>query len=319
MNQRGVEDASAGLLDKAAVVTSLHAILKPFLLRRLKVDVEKSLPPKKEYLLYAPLTAMQKEGYQAIVQRRMREYLVNKKMGDHSADTTDVESDRDATAENSPAPSEMTDESPSVTRGRRAKSRVNYKIEENDSKYIRDLENGVDIDEPNGVAEKTSSDLGEDFARKVASRSHLTLLTSAKQVNNMRLQNLVMQLRKISSHPFLFDWPIDNATGQEVVNQDLVNASGKMLLLNRLLDALLERGHKVLIFSQFTTMLDIIQDWAEEFKQIRICRIDGSTSQEARREQMNDFNNGGDSPDACKVFLLSTRAGGLGVNLVAAE
>jgi ATP-dependent DNA helicase len=74
----------------------------------------------------------------------------------------------------------------------------------------------------------------------------------------MRLQNLVMQLRKISSHPFLFDWPIDQTTGTEVVNQDLVNASGKMLLLNRLLDALLERGHKVLIFSQFTTMLDII-------------------------------------------------------------
>lgn len=74
----------------------------------------------------------------------------------------------------------------------------------------------------------------------------------------MKLQNLVMQLRKISSHPFLFDWPIDHVTGTEVVNQDLVNASGKMLLLNRLLDALLERGHKVLIFSQFTTMLDII-------------------------------------------------------------
>ena len=67
-----------------------------------------------------------------------------------------------------------------------------------------------------------------------------------------------MQLRKISSHPFLFDWPIDRKTNGPVVNQDLVNASGKMLLLDRLLDALFEKGHKVLLFSQFTTMLDVI-------------------------------------------------------------
>lgn len=90
----------------------------------------------------------------------------------------------------------------------------------------------------------------------------------------MKLQNMIMQLRKvsfaepsrsvrmlrvqISSHPFLFDWPADPKTGQLVVNEDLVNASGKMLLLNRLLDELFARGHKVLLFSQFTTMLDVI-------------------------------------------------------------
>lgn len=84
------------------------------------------------------------------------------------------------------------------------------------------------------------------------------LLTPAKSVNNMRLQNLVMQLRKISSHPFLFDWPYDPETNQLVVNDDLVNASGKMLLLNRLLGELFQRGHRVLLFSQFTTMLDVI-------------------------------------------------------------
>jgi ATP-dependent DNA helicase len=101
------------------------------------------------------------------------------------------------------------------------------------------------------------------------------VLTIAESVNNMRLQNLVMQLRKvsipstgpcdmhpadpqISSHPFLFDWPSDPETGELVVNDDLVNASGKMLLLNRLLDELFLRKHKVLLFSQFTTMLDVI-------------------------------------------------------------
>ena len=61
------------------------------------------------------------------------------------------------------------------------------------------------------------------------------------------------------------------------------------------------------------------EDWATVYKGWKVCRIDGSTSQESRREQMNEFNEGGDSPDATKLFLLSTRAGGLGVNLVAAE
>lgn len=75
----------------------------------------------------------------------------------------------------------------------------------------------------------------------------------------MKLQNTVMQLRKVCSHPFLFDWPIDPLTRQPVLNEDLVNASGKMMLLERLLDELFVRGHKVLLFSQFTMMLDIIE------------------------------------------------------------
>lgn len=80
-----------------------------------------------------------------------------------------------------------------------------------------------------------------------------------KQVNNMKLQNTVMQLRKVCSHPFLFDWPLDPATHQPVLNDDLVNVSGKMMVLDRLLRELFHRKHKVLLFSQFTTMLDIIE------------------------------------------------------------
>ena len=80
-----------------------------------------------------------------------------------------------------------------------------------------------------------------------------------KQVNNMKLQNTVMQLRKVCSHPFLFDWPIDPETRNPVLGEELVNASGKMMVLDRLLRELFKRGHKVLLFSQFTTMLDIIE------------------------------------------------------------
>lgn len=56
-----------------------------------------------------------------------------------------------------------------------------------------------------------------------------------------------------------------------------------------------------------------------EYKNWATCRIDGSTPPEERRRQMHEFNNGGNSPDACRLFLLSTRSGGLGINLVAAD
>lgn len=61
------------------------------------------------------------------------------------------------------------------------------------------------------------------------------------------------------------------------------------------------------------------EDWATVYKGWKVCRIDGSTPQESRREQMDEFNGGKDDPDACKLFLLSTRAGGLGINLVSAD
>jgi hypothetical protein len=109
-----------------------------------------------------------------------------------------------------------------------------------------------------------------------------------------------------------------------------------MMVLDRLLRELFQRGHKVLLFSQFTTMLDIIevtiylysitsqcganyQEWAVDYMGWTICRIDGSTSPLDRREEMNRFQSGGDDPDAPRLFLLSTRAGGLGINLVAAD
>lgn len=86
-------------------------------------------------------------------------------------------------------------------------------------------------------------------------------MSAVKQVNSLRLQNTVMQLRKVCSHPFLFDWPVDPVTRQPVIDDGLVNASGKMMVLDRLLSELFDRGHKVLLFSQFTTMLDIIEVW----------------------------------------------------------
>lgn len=148
-------EGDAGLLNKGSIVSSLHAILKPFLLRRLKVDVEKDLPLKKEYLLYAPLTQQQKDIYQAIVSRQIRQYLVDKKSGREEEPVPELE-----------APVVVEDEGPDR---KSRKKKVNYKIEENDSKYIRDLEKGVAKEEPSGIVENTAAEIGRDWAVKKAS------------------------------------------------------------------------------------------------------------------------------------------------------
>jgi hypothetical protein len=79
---------------------------------------------------------------------------------------------------------------------------------------------------------------------------------TVKEINNMHLQNVVMQLRKVCSHPILFEGP---RMHEQVMDDELVDESGKMMVLERLLDALFARGHKVLVFSQFVTMLDVIE------------------------------------------------------------
>lgn len=268
------------------------------------------MPPKKEYLLKAPLTQQQAEIYKAIVNHEIRDYLIEKMSGIASHEASPAPSND--TADFTDTGNETADTEGTRRSSRRLakQTRLDYRIDNDDERFAQRIEAGLPVKTKQiEVPAKTMEETGREWAIK-----HAT-----KTVNNMRLQNMIMQLRKVSSHPFLFDWPRDMTTGEFVINDDLVNASGKMLLLNRLLDALFERGHKVLIFSQFTTMLDVIEDWATEFKQWRVFRIDGSTKQPDRLSQMNDFNNGGDSPDAVKLFLLSTRAGGLGVNLVAAD
>lgn len=127
------------------------------------------------------------------------------------------------------------------------------------------------------------------------------------------LRNLVMELKKCCNHPFLFPNYEDTSTPTSVT--DLIRASGKMILLDKLLLRLREKGHRVLIFSQMVRMLDILQDYCR-MRQFPHQRLDGSVTNDLRQRAVDHFN----APDSNDfVFLLSTRAGGLGINLATAD
>ncbi|KAJ8029454.1 Chromodomain-helicase-DNA-binding protein 2 [Holothuria leucospilota] len=127
---------------------------------------------------------------------------------------------------------------------------------------------------------------------------------------NVSLINIVVELKKCCNHPQLVKR--EEHEGELV---QLIRGSGKMVLLDKLLTRLNERGHRVLIFSQMVRMLDIISEYLEK-KHFPFQRLDGSIRGELRKQALDHFNAEG-SQDFC--FLLSTRAGGLGVNLATAD
>lgn len=135
-----------------------------------------------------------------------------------------------------------------------------------------------------------------------------------KQIARKKLGNPLAQMRLVCNSPHNFYNPWAVATDIPV-DETIVTASGKMLLLDRLLRHLFENGHKVLIFSQFTTQLDILEDYCAELRGWKVCRIDGSIAQADRRESIRLFN----TDPGYKIFLLSTRAGGQGINLASAD
>ncbi|KAF9678332.1 hypothetical protein SADUNF_Sadunf07G0023900 [Salix dunnii] len=201
---------------RAQVVVKLHAILRPFLLRRMKTDVEQMLPRKKEIILYATLTEHQK---------KFQDHLINKTLEDYLREKVDT--------------------------GRGMKG---------------------------------------------------------------RLCNLMVQLRKNCYHPDLLESAFDGSYFYPPVEK-IVGQCGKFRLLDRLLNRLFALKHKVLIFSQWTKVLDIMDYYFSE-KGFEVCRIDGSVNLDKRKRQIQEFN---DENSQCRVFLLSTRAGGLGINLTSAD
>jgi SWI/SNF-related matrix-associated actin-dependent regulator of chromatin subfamily A member 5 len=203
--------------DATAITSTLHRILRPFMLRRLKTDVARDLPEKKELYVYVDLSPMQKQIYREIILK--------------NADS----------------------------------------------------------------------------------------LIATSSIAKVRLVNTLMQLRKVCNHPYLF--PGIEPGPPYVDGPHLVSNSGKMVVLDHLIKRILlsetESGqpNQILIFSQMTKVLDILEDYLR-MQKFGYCRIDGSTASSDRQMMIDEFTRTGTDK---RVFLLSTRAGGLGINLVSAN
>jgi ATP-dependent DNA helicase len=190
------------------IVTKLHDVLRPFVMRRIKADVATDLPGKREFVLYTPLAPFQKEIYRRLLQN--------------------------------------------------------------------------ELDQLPGCG-------------------------------NMR--NLLMQLRKVCNHPYLIAEPHDEL-GALSTDSRIISFCGKLQVVDQLLNRLKAGNHKVLLFSQMTALLNIMEDYFT-FKewQGQYCRIDGGVDASTRQQQIDLFNN----DPSVWLFMLSTRAGGQGINLQAAD
>ncbi|KAI5284713.1 hypothetical protein KEM54_001125, partial [Ascosphaera aggregata] len=150
--------------------------------------------------------------------------------------------------------------------------------------------------------------------RAIFNKQSGTKLSIAERSN---LNNILMQLRKCLCHPFVYSRAIEDTsiTDRSILHRNLTEASAKLKLLELLLPKLRERGHRVLLFSQFLENLDIIEDFLDGMGLLH-CRIDGKYSSLEKQKQIDRFNEK-DSPYF--AFLLSTRAGGVGINLATAD
>jgi ATP-dependent DNA helicase len=315
------------------LVKSLHAVLKPFLLRRVKTDVESLMPKKREYVLYAPLTTMQRDLYQAILDGTSRSYLEDKAverlsigLSSRGATPLSIRSNNGTlkrkalNGANTPSKSAKSSRAgtPASIASHKSRSRPRRNYEElSDSEYFSNLDKQDSAsDEP---VEELDSDAEDERIRAA------TFEIAKRQLMQKKLGNPIMQLRLCCNSPYNFFNPFLKAEteGAETFasetepDETLVSTSGKMLLLDTLLPELIARGHKVLIFSQFTTTLDLLGQYLD-LRSWPHARIDGSVAQTDRQAQIIAFNKTG-VKNATNIFILSTRAGGQGINLAAAD
>ena len=162
------------------------------------------------------------------------------------------------------------------------------------------------------------SDLQQEYCKNITLRNY-DALNKGVQGQKVSLSNVLMELKKASNHPFLFPaaeeryWHPEQSREERL--RDLVVTSGKMMLLDKLLERLKREGHRVLIFSQMVMVLNILAEYLK-LRGHKFQQLDGTTAAAARRAAIERYN-AKDSDDFC--FLLSTRAGGLGINLMTAD
>jgi ATP-dependent helicase STH1/SNF2 len=129
------------------------------------------------------------------------------------------------------------------------------------------------------------------------------------------LSNMLMQLRKLCNHPFVFEQVEDQMNPSRISNDMLWRTAGKFELLDRVMPKFQATGHRILMFFQMTQIMNIMEDYLR-LRGMQYLRLDGATKADDRSELLRLFN-APNSPYFC--FLLSTRAGGLGLNLQTAD
>lgn len=287
------------------LVHNLHTILKPFILRRLKKDVMKDIPPKKEYLIHIPMSNLQKKLYNDALNRNLVKGLVEVFLKEYVLHNHPDK----FTKEDMPVVDSYLELLGTITV----------------SKRQREVESYEELDELVGLLVGDSDPESEPEVVEIddeADDTQLGILRGAylrvfREIKNLAMRNSLMLMRLICESPYIYYEPFfdhTNDTNTQFMRL-LERNSPKFVVLGQLLDNLLPFGHRVLIFSQFNKMLDLVQDWLD-YNDIGMCRLDGSTSQEEREVMIKEFNP---AKSKKKVFLLSTRAGGLGINLVGAD
>jgi len=138
------------------------------------------------------------------------------------------------------------------------------------------------------------------YLKKAKSEVAIELQTHGFERSHIKILSILTRLRQICCHPSLF---IENYNGE----------SGKMQLLEEIMTDAIDSGHRILLFSQFTSMLEIIKRFLDQ-KGIEYFYLDGSTKSEDRVEMVKAFNQG-----TGKLFLISLKAGGTGLNLTGAD
>ncbi|KAF7732761.1 Chromodomain helicase DNA binding protein [Apophysomyces ossiformis] len=189
-------------------------------------------------------------------------------------------------------------------------------------RFKEDVEKSIPVKEET-VVEVELTTPQKKWYRAVLEKNFSFLKKGAKSNKEMpHLRNIMMQLRKCCIHPYLLEGAEEvilaenNAKAPQEQFNCLVQSSGKLVLIDKLLRKLIQGNHKVLIFSQFTSCLDILADYLRG-RRYAYERIDGSIPGDQRQAAIDRFST---LPiEESFVFLLCTRAGGVGINLTAAD
>ncbi|XP_059837662.1 chromodomain-helicase-DNA-binding protein 7 isoform X3 [Hypanus sabinus] len=175
------------------------------------------------------------------------------------------------------------------------------------------------------IIEVELTNIQKKYYRAILERNFAFLSKGAGQTNVPNLLNTMMELRKCCNHPYLINGAEEkileefkethNPDAPDFQLQAMIQAAGKLVLIDKLLPKLKAGGHKVLIFSQMVRCLDILEDYLIQRRHL-YERIDGRVRGNLRQAAIDRFSK----PDSDRfVFLLCTRAGGLGINLTAAD